>query len=74
MSSKIPANRFKRREGFIRAEFLRNMNTTSSTDSVLELLKGEELRGEYAYMILKNTSTEQVKLFAIEVNMSSSKI
>jgi len=74
MSSKIPANRFKRREGFIRSEFLRNELTTSGTASVLELLKGEELRGDYAYLILKNTSTTQVKLYAIEINMTTSKI
>jgi len=74
MSSRIPSGKFKRREGFLRSEFLRNMKTTSASDSVLELMKGEPLRAEAAYLILKNTSTSEVKLFMIEINMTSSKI
>lgn len=74
MSSKIPKNWFKRREGFLRAEFLRNMKTTSSTDSVLDLLRGEELQGNAAYVLLKNTQTSQVKLYKIDVNMTASKV
>jgi len=74
MSSRIPTSRFKRREGIFRAEFLRNMNTTSATDSVLELMSGEPLRGQAAYCIMKNTSTNQTKLFKIDFNFSTSKI
>jgi len=74
MRSRIPINRFKRREGVYRAEFLRNMNTTSSTDSVLELMNGEPLRAECAYIILKNTQTTQVKLYMVDINMTSSNI
>ena len=74
MKSRIPTNRFKRREGIFRAEFLRNMNTTSDTDKVLELMSGEELRGQAAYVIMKNTSTSQVKLFKVDFNMTTSKI
>ena len=74
MSSKIPKNWFKRREGFLRAEFLRNMKTTSSTDSVLDLLRGEELQGNAAYILMKNVSTTQYKLYKIEIAMTASKI
>jgi hypothetical protein len=74
MSSKIPKNWFKRREGFLRAEFLRNMKTTSSTDSVLDLLRGEELQGNAAYILMKNVSTTQYKLYKLEINMTASKI
>ena len=74
MSSRVPSARFKRREGFLRTEFLRNMKTTSATESVLDLMKGEELRGECAYLVLKNTATTEVKLFMIEINMTGSKI
>lgn len=74
MTSKIPSGKFKKREGFLRSEFLRNMKTSSGTESVLELMKGEPLRGECAYLVLKNTSTTEVKLYMIELNMTSSKI
>jgi hypothetical protein len=74
MSSKIPSGKFKKREGFLRAEFLRNMKTTSASESVLELMKGEPLRGECAYLVLKNTQTSEVKLYLLEINMTSSKI
>jgi len=74
MSSRIPLGKFKKREGIWRAEFLRNMQTTSSTDSVLELLRGEPLRGRAAYMVLKNVQTTEVKLYAVSVAMTTSKI
>ena len=75
MKSRIPKGKFKKREGIWRAEFLRNMNTTSSTvDSVLDLMRGEELRGYAAYLVLRNTQTTQVKLFKLDIAMTSSKI
>ena len=74
MSSKIPKNWFKRREGFLRAEFLRNMKTTSATDNVLDLLRGEELQGNAAYILMKNVSTTQYKLYKLEIAMTASKI
>ena len=74
MYSKIPKNWFKKREGFLRAEFLRNMKTSSGTESVIELLKGETLRGNAAYIVLTNTSTTQTKLFKVEIAMTQSKV
>jgi len=74
MKSRIPLGKFKKREGIWRAEFLRNMNTTSSSDSVLDLMKGESLRGYAAYIILKNVQTTEVKLYKLDVAMTSSKI
>ena len=74
MSSRIPKGKFKRREGFLRAEFLRNMKTTGANDSVLELLRGEPLRGYAAYILLKNTQTSQVKLYKVDVSMTKSRI
>lgn len=74
MSSRIPINRFKRREGIFRAEFLRNMKTSGEDDSVLDLMRGEPLRGYAAYIVMKNTSTSQVKLFKVDFNMTTSKI
>ena len=40
MSSRIPAAKFKKREGFLRAEFMRNELSSSGTASVLDLMKG----------------------------------
>lgn len=73
MLSKIPLARFKRREGVLHAEFLRNMKTSSGNISVIEAIKGESLRGESAYLVLRNTSTEQVKLFKLTVNTTKSR-
>lgn len=72
MSSRIPSARFKRREGVLRSEFLRNELSTNGTANVLDLLRGEELRGAVAILTLTNTSTDEVKLFKITVNMTSS--
>jgi len=74
MSSRIPTNKFKKREGILRAEFLRNELSTSGTASILDLMRGEELRADSAYIIMKNTSTTQVRLYMVQVNMTSSKI
>lgn len=74
MYSKLPKERFKKRDGIWRAEFLRNMYTNSGTASVVDLINGEPLRGYAMYMLLKNTDTEQVKLFGLTVNATLSKI
>ncbi len=74
MYSRLPKERFEKREGVLYAEFLRNMRTTSSSISQIEALTGEPLRGEVAYMIMRNTDTEQVKLFKLSINMTESKV
>ena len=74
MYSKIPSNRFEKREGILKAEFLRNMKTNSATANALDALRGEELRCNDALIVLKNSSTGQVKLFRVELNMTLSNI
>lgn len=74
MESKIPTAQFKRRQGLWRAKFLRNMKSSTGTASVLDAVRGEELRGQTAYLTLKNTNNDQVKLFLIEINETSSRI
>lgn len=73
MYSTMPTNKFKRREGVLKADFPRNMKTSSSTAKAIEAVTGEPLRGEEAYMVLKNTDTDRVKVVKIVVNMTSSK-
>jgi hypothetical protein len=71
--SKIPKERFSQREGVLRASFLRNMKSTSDTASVIEAIKGESLRGYSAYLVLRNTSTDKVSLFKVDINMTTSR-
>lgn len=74
MSSRIPSAKFKKREGVFRSEFLRNELSTNGTANVLDLLRGEELRCEAAIIELTNTSTDEVRLYKVEVDLTSSKI
>jgi hypothetical protein len=74
MISKIPKERFKKRDGVLRAEFLRNMKTTSNMASVMDALNGEVLRGYECVMTLKNTSNGQVRLFKVDVGQTLSKV
>jgi hypothetical protein len=45
MKSLLKPNHFELKEGEYSAAYLKNMNTTSSIDSVLDLFNGDELRG-----------------------------
>jgi len=74
MTSKIPNVFFEKRENGIHSEFLRNMKTSSNTESTLELREGDELRGQTATITLENAESGEVVLFDILVNMSDSKI
>jgi hypothetical protein len=74
MYSKLPKQRFKKRDGIWQAEFLRNMTTSSATPNTRDAVSGEPLRGDSIYMKLKNTSNNQVKLFKVSVNQTLSKI
>jgi hypothetical protein len=73
MYSKVPKERFKKREGIIQAEFLRNAKTTDGNISVIEMIKGESLRGNSAYLVLRNTDKTEVKLYKVSINMSKSR-
>ena len=73
MYSVVPKNMFYKREGVLYSEFLRNMKTSGSVATAIEAITGEPLRGKSAYVVLKNTSTEKVQLWAIEVNMTKSR-
>ena len=72
--SKLPAEHFKKRSGWWRARFLRNMKSTSSSEIALEAIHGESLRGQEMYLTLKNTSNGQVKLFQVEVDATTSRL
>ena len=74
MTSVLPTAQFKRRDGEWRAKFLRNLKSASGSVSVLDAVQGEELKGSEMYLTLKNTSNNQVKLFALEFNMTKSRV
>lgn len=73
MQSSIPKGKFRKREGVLRAEFLRNTLTRGGTVSPLQALKGEPLRGYAAYMTLRNTSTGKVSLFKVDIDSTTSR-
>jgi len=73
MYSKLPKERFKKREGIWQAEFLRNMKSSGDTLSISEAIKGEPLRGYSAYLVLKNTDTTETKLFKVDLRMTTSR-
>lgn len=72
--SRIPLEQFKRRSGVWKAHFLRNIKSTSSTSSVLDAVRGEELKGSVALLTLKNTSNEQVSLFKVSVYETAARV
>jgi len=74
MESKIPTSMFKKRDSVWKARFLRNMKSTSDVASVIDAINGEALRGYEAYLVLKNTSNSQVKLFQVKINMTKSRV
>ena len=74
MQSKIPESRFKLREGIYCSHYLRNMKTYSSSASILDLIRGEQLRGYFAEHRIINDDTTEVKLFKIDVRSHISRI
>jgi hypothetical protein len=71
--SKIPLGKFKKREGVAQSAFLRNMKTSSDIALPIEAITGEPLRAESAYIVLKNSSTTETKLFKVDLRMTSSR-
>ena len=60
------------RENGLHGEFLRNMKTSSTTASLLELREGEQLRGQTVTITLENSESSEVLLYDVLLNMSGS--
>lgn len=73
MYSIIPQNKFRKRNGMLYSEFMRNMKSSSDTINYLEALTGEALRGKTAYVVLKNTNTDTVELWSLDIEMTKSR-
>lgn len=73
MYSVIPSSLFKKREGVSYSEFLRNMKTSGSTIRAIEAVTGEELRGNAAYLILKHTTGQDIQIWKLDVNLTTSR-
>ncbi len=71
--SKVPKSFFKRREGKLFAEFLRNGKTATGTISAVEMINGEPLRGNSAYIVLKHTGGGDTQLWRIDIEMNKSR-
>jgi len=67
MYSEISSTYFNDIEGVQRAPFLRNMKTRSAVNDNWDLHNGDRLRGRTAQIVLKNTSTSEVKLVLVEI-------
>jgi len=74
MYSIVPKTRFRKREGILMSEFMRNGLTTSGAIRTLDYLNGEALRGYAAKITLTNDDTTKVSLLMVNVNMSNSKV
>lgn len=59
---------FVSQEGKFRASMGRNMLTTSSVPSNDDYINGNEMRGEAMEVTLRNASTDETKLFTVEVD------
>jgi hypothetical protein len=70
--SKIPAGRFKLKEGDMFSEYLKNMFTHSSTPSNLDLINGNELRGFYIKHELVNSEDEETWILGVQIGFDVS--
>lgn len=66
--SLIMAGSFVSQEGKFRASMGRNMLTTSAVPSNDDYINGNEMRGEAMEVTLRNASTDETKLFTVEVD------
>ncbi len=72
MQSVLPNARFERREGAMYAEYLFNMMTNSATPSVLDLYRGESMRGYVIDNVLYIDTA--AKLFKVDLNYRISNV
>jgi hypothetical protein len=68
MKSLLNTGAFTAREGKYVADFGKNMVTNSPTPVISDLINGEDLRGESMEINLTNSDTDEVKLFAVQVD------
>jgi hypothetical protein len=66
--SEIPVGRFVLKEGEFWAPYMKNKLTHSSTPSILDLINGDEIRGDYAHHKLTNSENGEVWIMGIIIN------
>ncbi len=71
-SSKLPEGWFELREGKYYSNFGRNMLSSGSTASNDDLINGDELRGSSMSINLRNSSTDETKLFGVIIDSAYS--
>ena len=72
MESRLIESKFRLKEGFYYAEFLKDMNTPNFSNAVLALINGRDLRGRVIEITLENGHDEHVVLFSAYVNLIQS--
>jgi hypothetical protein len=71
-SSKLPEGWFNLNEGKYYSNFGRNMLSSDSTESNEDLINGDELRGSSMSINLRNSSTDETKLFGVIIDSTYS--
>ena len=73
MFSRIPSSYFKKREGVLYSNFLRNGKTSSSVVKQSELLSGEPLRSNEAYVVIKHIGTAETQVWKVDCQCTASR-
>lgn len=70
MLSRIKVDKFVELQGIYYADFLRNMLDPRFNTEIEALLRGEELRGRVLEVRIRNSSTDEATLFAVDTKYS----
>jgi hypothetical protein len=67
MFSRVQSSNFVFQDGVLYADFKRNMLTTSAIQSVIDLVSGEQLRGEVLDVTLSESTNDETVLYEVDV-------
>lgn len=70
MKSRINENKFIFHDGVLYADFLRNLLTTSSTESLIDLINGDQLRGEVMALKLSESNNNETNLYQADITFT----
>jgi hypothetical protein len=72
MTSRLKSGKFEKREGIYYAPTLKNMKTTSDSESKIELVTGEDLRGYTMELTMSTSDSGDNELFKVDVYQTQS--
>jgi hypothetical protein len=71
--SLLKAGKYILREGKFVADFMKNMVTRNATPQVVDLINGDDLKGQILEVTLHSDGAEDANLFAVEIHSVESK-